>query len=48
MRLHSLAVAILLPMTLWVGRPPNVVFILSDDVGVGDIHFSCPASEGVV
>jgi arylsulfatase A-like enzyme len=45
MKIRTLALAIFLPLTLWGERLPNVVFILSDDVGVGDINFSYPASE---
>lgn len=45
MKFRALTFAILLPVAVWAERPPNVVFILADDVGVGDINFSYPRSQ---
>lgn len=45
MKIKILILATFLPLVLWGERAPNVVFILSDDVGIGDINFSYPASE---
>ena len=36
---------LIFPLVLSAERSPNVVFILVDDVGVGDIKFSYPASK---
>lgn len=43
--LRSLLLACLIPALAGAADRPNVVFILSDDVGIGDIGFSYPASQ---
>ncbi|MGF1530497.1 MAG: arylsulfatase [Puniceicoccaceae bacterium] len=43
--LRSLLLACLIPALAGAADRPNVVFILSDDVGIGDINFSYPASQ---
>ncbi|MEO6755180.1 MAG: sulfatase-like hydrolase/transferase, partial [Chthoniobacteraceae bacterium] len=37
MRLHFLCLLALLPLGATAARPPNLIFILSDDIAQGDV-----------